>query len=744
MEHQSAITALDVFRDALIRAAFSVSGSKKKTFDSVELEATLRPPYANDVIDFVRGSEDTGPVLGRRGGAGDLGSRRCDRRNNPHFHATMIMFLKHANGLTAPNKPNAASAIPSRMTTPSAIEFAIGWVAVGWVAVAMALTLGSIEVTAQKPEALQTPEALQGSKGPNVLVVLTDDQGWGDLSLHGNPNLSTPNIDSLARDGARLKNFYVCAVCSPTRAEFLTGRYHTRMGVYSTSSGGERFDSAERTIGDVFVDAGYATAAYGKWHSGMQAPYHPNSRGFEDFYGFCSGHWGNYFSPMLEHNGRLVQGDGFIIDDLTDHAIDFMTKPRQRPFFVYLPLNTPHSPMQVPDDDWQEFADRPITADPMPANAKQEDVVHTRAALALCKNIDDNVGRLLSTIDQLGIREETIVVFFCDNGPNGSRFNGGLRGRKGSVYEGGLRSPGLIRWPGHIPAGNVVDSISGAIDWLPTLADLCQVEIGQPAGPLDGISMAGHLLSKSSATPHANDRLIFTAWNTKMSVRSQRFRYHPDGTLYEIDSDFGEQHDVADQYPAEAERLKKALTRWREQTPSRPVKSETERPFPVGHPDSDWTQLPARDANATGQIRRSNKFPNSSYFTQWVNTDDAILWDIDVIEPGTFEVLMRYTCPESAIGTTLRLESFRPSGEVAHTTDATVRAAGDTSVVGKQYDRSPRTEGYDKNWIEMDLGTIGLSSGRQTLRLTCPSIAGDSGIEMRLIMLQRTAQAGGN
>ncbi|MFG0264520.1 MAG: arylsulfatase, partial [Rhodopirellula sp. JB055] len=320
---------------------------------------------------------------------------------------------------------------------------------------------------------------------PNVLVILTDDQGWGDLSLHGNPNLQTPHIDSLARDGVQIQNFYVCAVCSPTRAEFLTGRYHTRSGVFSTSAGGERIDVAERTIGDAFQEAGYATAAFGKWHSGMQAPYHPNSRGFEEFYGFCSGHWGNYFSPMLEHNGEIVQGKGFIVDDLTNHAIDFMEQHRTDPFFVYLPLNTPHSPMQVPDEDWKEFEGKKIVPDPRPENAKKEDVQHTRAALALCENIDDNVGRLLDALERLSLSENTIVVFFSDNGPNGSRFNGGLRGRKGAVHEGGLRSPCLIRYPAKVKAGRTVDGIAGAIDLFPTLADLCGVEVGATAGPLD-------------------------------------------------------------------------------------------------------------------------------------------------------------------------------------------------------------------------------------------------------------------
>ncbi|MBD28126.1 MAG: N-acetylgalactosamine 6-sulfate sulfatase, partial [Verrucomicrobiaceae bacterium] len=146
---------------------------------------------------------------------------------------------------------------------------------------------------------------------PNIIVIMTDDQGWGDLSLNGNTDLSTPNIDSLAEDGAKFERFFVCPVCSPTRAEFLTGRYHVRGGVYSTSTGGERLDLDEKTIADTFKSAGYTTGAFGKWHNGMQYPYHPNGRGFDEFYGFCSGHWGDYFSPPLELNGQIIKGNGF-------------------------------------------------------------------------------------------------------------------------------------------------------------------------------------------------------------------------------------------------------------------------------------------------------------------------------------------------------------------------------------------------------------------------------------------------
>ena len=148
---------------------------------------------------------------------------------------------------------------------------------------------------------------------PNIILIVTDDQGWGDLGFNSNLNISTPNIDKLAEGGVVFDRFYVCPVCSPTRAELLTGRYHVRSGVYSTSRGGERLDLDETTVAEIFKKAGYATAAYGKWHNGMQPPYHPNSRGFDDYYGFCSGHWGNYFSPMLEHNGAIVKGNGFVI-----------------------------------------------------------------------------------------------------------------------------------------------------------------------------------------------------------------------------------------------------------------------------------------------------------------------------------------------------------------------------------------------------------------------------------------------
>ncbi|MBT7864868.1 MAG: sulfatase-like hydrolase/transferase, partial [Opitutales bacterium] len=289
---------------------------------------------------------------------------------------------------------------------------------------------------------------------PNVVVILTDDQGWGDVSINGNSNLSTPHIDSLAEEGIRFDRFYVCAVCSPTRAEFLTGRYHARSGVYSTSAGGERMDLDEVTIADSFKAAGYATGAFGKWHNGMQYPYHPNGRGFDEYYGFASGHWGDYFSPPLERNGKIVQGEGFIIDDLTNKAMDFMEENKDQPFFAYLPYNTPHSPMQVPDEFWDRFKDKEISMRNREPN--KERMSHVLSALAMCENIDWNVGRVLAKLDELGIADNTIVVYFHDNGPNGTRWNGDMKGRKGSTDEGGVRTAMHMRWPGKFEEGKII------------------------------------------------------------------------------------------------------------------------------------------------------------------------------------------------------------------------------------------------------------------------------------------------
>ena len=388
------------------------------------------------------------------------------------------------------------------------------------------------------------PERVAAGPPPNIIIFLADDQGWGDIGFTGNTNVSTPNIDRLARSGASFTHFYVSPVCSPTRAELLTGRYHPRTGVYATSAGGERMDLDETTLAEVFEHAGYATAAFGKWHNGTQPPYHPNARGFDEFYGFTSGHWGNYFSPPLDHNGRLVQGRGYLTDVFTDHAIQFIEDHSAQPFFVYLPYNTPHSPMQVPDRWWATFADHPLPL--RHRDPEQEELPHTRAALAMTENIDWNVGRVVARVDELGLTDNTIIVYFSDNGPNGWRWNGGMKGRKGSTDEGGVRSPLFIQWPHGIAAGTTVDHIAGAFDLLPTLADLAGISY-RTTHPLDGVSLTA-LLEQAGSVERWPERYLVNHWRGQMSVRSQRYRLDPDDRLFDMIDDPGQTTDVSGQH----------------------------------------------------------------------------------------------------------------------------------------------------------------------------------------------------
>lgn len=568
---------------------------------------------------------------------------------------------------------------------------------------------------------------------PNVVVILTDDQGWGDLSLTGNKNLSTPNIDSLAADGASFERFYVCPVCSPTRAEFLTGRYHQRGGVYSTSAGGERLDLDEVTIGDVFKNAGYQTAAFGKWHNGMQYPYHPNGRGFDEFYGFCSGHWGDYFSPMLEHNGNIVEGDGFVVDDFTNRAMQFIEENKEKPFFVYLPYNTPHSPMQVPDEFWDRFKEKDLVMHHR--EPEKEDDLHLRCALAMCENIDWNVGRLLGKLDELELRDDTIVIYFCDNGPNGSRWNGGMKGKKGSSDEGGVRSPMVIRWPKGIDPQTKVEVLGSATDLLPTLAEMAGISLRGHSKPLDGVSLYSALQKQPDPEierelPESlTKRAVFSAWKTKASVRTPEFRLDVSGQLFHMPTDPGQYENVAKKFPKEQKRLHAELKQW-QAAMIEELGTDT-RPFVIAHPGHQYTQVPARDGNAHGGIERSNKFPNDSFFGNWTSLDDKITWNAEVAESGTFEVSLFYSCDEKNTGSKIEL-SFG-----GNRLAGTVETANPSPLVGADEDRSPRGESYTQNWKPMSLGQIELEKGAGELTLKALEIAGEEVMDFRLLLLKR-------
>ena len=559
---------------------------------------------------------------------------------------------------------------------------------------------------------------------PNIVIILSDDQGWGDLSVNGNINLLTPNIDKLAASGVKFDRFYVCPVCSPTRAELLTGRYHLRGGVYSTSTGGERLDLDETTIADVFKSEGYKTAAYGKWHNGMQPPYHPNARGFDDFYGFCSGHWGSYFSPMLEHNGEIVTGEGFIIDDLTNHGIDFIQKNKENPFFLYLPFNTPHAPMQVPDEYWKRFENKELTM--RHRDPEKENIQHTKAAMAMCENIDWNVGRIVKKLDELGLSENTIVIYFSDNGPNGWRWNDGMKGRKGSIDEGGVRSPLLIKWDGKLKPGKKITEIAGVIDLLPTLIDLTGIEYS-PVKPLDGISLKPLLVEGNADW---KERYIFSYWNKKISVRSQKYRFDNEGKLFDMENDPGQNTDISTSNPEIINQFFEARKKWENEVLAELPMEDTRR-FTIGDRDLRFTQLPARDGKPHGNIKRSSIHPNCTFFTNWSSISDSITWDAEVLTEGNYEIVIYYTCAPEDVGSTFEL-SF-----LGEKLTGKITEAHNPPLTGMENDRDPRTESYVKDFKPLKVGTIHLQKGEGILTLKPVEIVGTNVMDFRLMMLNR-------
>jgi arylsulfatase A-like enzyme len=572
---------------------------------------------------------------------------------------------------------------------------------------------------------LRAAEAVSVKKlpRPNVVIFLADDAGWGDYSRNGNKQVATPHIDSIAAGGVTLDRFFVCPVCAPTRAEFLTGRYHPRTGVYGVSTGQERMNLDERTIADAFQQAGYATGAFGKWHNGSQWPYHPLARGFQEYYGYTSGHWGEYFNPPLEHNGKPVREKGYIVDLCTDRALDFIERNRDKPFFCYVPFTTPHSPWAVPEKDWLRFKDKPITQ----RGAAAENLDETRCALAMLENQDGNVGRVLSKLDELKLTENTIVLYFSDNGPNTPRWTGGMKGKKGTTDEGGVRSTCFLRWPAKLPKDRTVKEIAGAIDLLPTMLSLARIErIGDK--PLDGLDLSPLLFGTNSDWPA---RTIFSSWNRNVSARTQQYRLDNQGQLFDMQADPGQTKPINNEKAIVAAHLTSLVADWKKQmrlgpqNRQMPAKSVDPRPILVGYREFPRTWLPARDAEPRGGVKRSSNAPNSSYFVNWTSQDDAVAWEIDVQTAGKYAVKILYTCPLDAAGSTLELSHLQDklTGKITPGWDPPLYTNQDTIP-------RPPAESKMKPFRSLDLGIITLQKGRGPLTLRATDIPGKEALQL--------------
>ena len=349
---------------------------------------------------------------------------------------------------------------------------------------------------------------------PNVILIVADDMGYGDFGCFGNGSVRTPHLDRLVAQGTCFRQHYSASpICAPARAALLTGRYPHRTGAVTQHEihGLDRIALREVTIADAFQASGYATSLVGKWHNGtFDRRFEPNGRGFGEFTGFCGG-WTDYYRYYLRRNDSSHPSDGrYLTDVLTEEALGFIQRNRNSPFFLYLPYNAPHSPFQALDEWVAPYWDMGLNR-----------IVAT--TYAMIERLDAGIGRILDALDREGLAENTIVAFTSDNGPAffnppymleegeptfNERFNAGLRGSKGWIYEGGIRVPMVLRWPSHVPGGRLVDDLAHFTDWMPTLLSLAGVS--KPSGPtLDGQDLAPLL----TGSPVQVEPRRFWQWN---------------------------------------------------------------------------------------------------------------------------------------------------------------------------------------------------------------------------------------
>lgn len=430
---------------------------------------------------------------------------------------------------------------------------------------------------------------------PNVVLIITDDQGTGDFGVHGNRAIRTPHLDGLARQSASLSTFYVCPVCSPTRASLLTGRYHFRTRCIDTYVGRSQLEPAEITIGELFSSAGYATGVFGKWHLGDCYPHRPSEQGFAESLIHRGGGLAQssdppenrrrYTNPLLYHNNRLTDTQGYCTNVYFSAGIRFIEAAvaKGQNFLAYFATNAPHSPLHdVPEETYRQYLERKdalralIVGDPKDLD---EEVDRLARIAAMITNIDENVGRLLTRLKELHVADNTIVIFMIDNGPDSSRYVRDLRGKKTEVYEGGVRSPFWIRWPRRLAAGTTRPEPAAHIDVAPTLLAACQIEAPEQLR-FDGENLLPLLTDASEILP---DRpLVIQAHRGNRPVRYHHClirhgpwkllnasSFHleqpagpPKWELYHVATDPGESRDLAAVEPDIVAKLRSDYDRW--------------------------------------------------------------------------------------------------------------------------------------------------------------------------------------
>ena len=498
---------------------------------------------------------------------------------------------------------------------------------------------------------------------PNVILIITDDQGYGDLSFNGNPNIITPALDNFAAESVRFNNFYVSPVCAPTRSSLMTGRYSLRTGVRDTYNGGAIMASSEVTIAEMLKQANFTTGIFGKWHLGDNYPSRPSDQGFDESLIHLAGGIGqvgdftnyfkkdtSYFDPILWHNNEQKPYKGYCSDIFTENAIEFIEKNKNNPFFCYLSFNAPHNPLQVPDEYYQTYKTLDPTDGIDPELIPNEKISektkdNTRKVYAMVTNIDDNLKKLFNKVDELGIKDNTIVIFMTDNGPQHARYVAGMKGRKSSVYNGGIRVPFFLRFPAMFSGNQEVNQITAHIDLLPTLSKLCNVEMPRDR-KIDGRSFIPSINGEKLP-----ERSFFSYWTRKYpelfnNIALQRGQFKLIGKtdynspienfeLYDTYNDPFEKNNLVTQKKSIALSLKKEM----HQTFLELVNSENLKNPPRIMLGSDFENPVYLNRNDAGGQR-----------AVWNQEQAYSFWKVDINKEGLYDLKFKFLKPLPANG----------------------------------------------------------------------------------------------
>ena len=499
---------------------------------------------------------------------------------------------------------------------------------------------------------------LSGSDRPNVVFVITDDQGYGDISAHGNPILKTPALDILHGESTRLTNYHVTPTCSPTRGALMSGHYTNRAGPWHTIMGRSMLFEGEATLGQVFSDSGYATGMFGKWHLGDNYPFRPEDRGFQEVVRHAGGgvgqtpdYWDNsYFDDTYFHNSVPTKYEGYCSDVYFDTAKTFIKNSVKagKSFFAYICTNAPHGPFHAEDKYWKPYLEYGLS--------EREAIF-----FGMIANIDENVGEMREFLDDQRLAENTIFVFTTDNGTASGEnvFNSGMRGKKGSEYDGGHRVPLFWYWPkaGHDEARDI-NQLTAHIDILPTFIDICGLEAPHNYF-FDGRSLAPLIFDLPVNWP---DRTIITdsqrvqdpiKWR-KSSVMTQRWRLINGAELYDMDSDPGQEKDVASKHPKVVENLRSDYDAWWESLQPAFKKFAT---ITLGHPEENPAQLTCHDW-LTGNL--GVPWHQSAVREAKLGFGYSGIWAVKFAEAGDYKLTLRRWPQETGLDLDASLAPGKP------------------------------------------------------------------------------------